>query len=100
MISFFVAIVGGFADSILTLYAVRRFGAEVEDNPIIRRLFSRIGWIACFAPFLSFSVLASLAFYFALSSALLVLAVISWTVVSWNAAVIAIYHRRERNKSS
>ncbi len=100
MISFFVAIVGGFADSLLTLYAVRRFGADVEDNPAIRSLFNRIGWVACFFPVLTFSVLASFAFYFALSSALLVLAVISWIVVSWNAAVIAILHRRERNKGS
>jgi len=95
MVSFIAAVAGGFADSLMTLYAMKRFGADVEDNSLIRALFSRIGWVACFFPFLAFAALAVLAYHFALTSALLVLAVISWTVVSWNAVAIAINHRRE-----
>lgn len=97
MMSFYVVIFGGFADSLLTLYAMKRFGAEVEDNLLIRGLFNRFGGVACFFPFFAFSALAVLTICLALSSALLALAIISWTVVSLNAVAIAMYHRRERN---
>ena len=86
------------ADSLLALYAVRKFGVKVEDNPLVRRFASYAGGLACFLPFFTFCALAVLAYSFEWHSVVLALAVISWTIVAWNILVISINLRRMQKK--
>lgn len=100
MIIVILAITGGLADSLLTLYAVKTFGAKVEDNPLVRRFANHSCGLACFFPFFTFCVLTVFAHSFGWDSIVLALAVISWAIVAWNLLAILINHRRAREEES
>lgn len=100
MIIVILAITGGLADSLLTLYAVRTFGAEVEDNPLVRRFANYSGGLACFFPFFTFCVLTVFAYSLGWDSIVLALAVISWAIVAWNILAISINRRRAQKEES